>query len=104
MDLQIFKEQTNTEILEYLSIKILRERRARKLSQSEFAKLANISLRTYKRIEQNSCGSLENFINVLRAFDKLNFLQTIFIEESLVKKLTPAEMIGETMKKSHSRD
>ncbi|PPC94566.1 MAG: hypothetical protein CTY33_03155 [Methylotenera sp.] len=104
MHLIAFKKKSNIEVMEYLSAKILRERKKRKLTQAQFAKLANIPLRTYKRFEQDCNGSLNNFISVLKAFDKTNFLQAIFIEESLQKRPTPIDVIFEAKRKSLSRD
>ena len=104
MDLNTFKSKSNIEIMDYLSIKIRAERNKRRKSQNELAELAGIPLRTYKRFEQNCNGSLDNFINVLRAFDKVNFFQTIFIEESQHRILEPKDIIAKAKIKSLSRD
>ena len=103
MDLKNFTDKTNLEIMDYLRIKILRERNKLKLSQEEFAKLANIPLRTYKRFEKNCNGTLENFVNVLRAFEKLRILEAIFQDE-LKRKPSIVERVENTWKKSLSRD
>ena len=104
MDLNSFKNKSNIELMDYLSAKIRGERRKRKLSQVEFARLANIPVRTFKRFEQDCNGSVDNLINVLRAFDKVNFLQSIFIEESHKIIPTAIDKIEGARKKSLSRD
>ena len=78
MMLQNIKNQSNLECRDYLAANIRAERKRLKLNQKEFALLADIPFRTYKRFEQNCNGSIENFINVLRAFDKLRMLEAIF--------------------------
>lgn len=103
MEIKSLKDKTNLEIRDYLRIKILRERNKLKLSQEEFAKLANIPLRTYKRFEQSCNGSLENFINVLRAFEKLRIFEAIFQDE-LKHKPSVVERVEITWKRSLSRD
>ena len=104
MDLNSFKNKSNIELMDYLSAKIRGERRKRKLSQVEFARLANIPVRTFKRFEQDCNGSVDNFIKVLRAFDKVNFFQYLFIEENQKSRPTPIDRIVEARKKSLSRD
>ena len=104
MDLKIFRDKTNLEIMDYLSAKIRGERKIRRLSQKDFALLAGISVRTFKRFEQDCNGSVDNFIKVLRAYDKVNFFQYLFIEENQKSRLTPIDRIVEARKKSLSRD
>ena len=104
MDLKSFKNKTDIELKDYLSAKIRGERTKRRLSQLEFAKLAHIPVRTYKRFEKDCNGSVDNFIKVLRAFDKLNFFQYLLIEESKKNRLTPIDIIEDAHKKSLSRD
>ena len=68
----------NKEICGYLASRVRAERHVKKYSQAEFAKVAGISLRTYKRFESNGQGSIETLIQVLRGFDKLRMLEAIF--------------------------
>ena len=103
MNIKSIKDKTNAECLDYLSAKIRAERKKNKLSQSEFALMANIPIRTYKRFEQNCNGNLENFINVLRAFDKLRILEAIFQDE-LKHKPDIVERFEYIRQKSLSRD
>ena len=42
------------------------------------ASLAGISIRTYKRFEQSCNGGFDNFINILRVFDRLEILEKLF--------------------------
>ena len=62
-----------------------------KLSQKEFALRADIPLRTYKRFEQNCNGNFDNFINVLRAFDKLRILEAMFMDAPTKSRLNVIE-------------
>lgn len=104
MTLNSFKDKTNAELIEYLSVKIRAERNKLKLSQKDFAELAGIPLRTYKRFEQSCDGSIENLINVLRVFDKVGFFQSIFPTTNLQKRPTVIDRFEEIRRKSQSRD
>jgi predicted transcriptional regulator len=97
-----FKNKTNDEIKHYLRIKILKERNKLELTQKEFAKLASIPLRTYKRFEYGCDGSFDNFINILRAFEKLRIIEAIFLDE-LPHKSNILEIIESARVKSLSR-
>ena len=68
----------NDELKTYLASRIRFERQKKGYSQDKMASLAGISLRTYKRFEQNCNGGFDNFINILRAFDKVEALEEIF--------------------------
>lgn len=100
MDLKSIKNKSNLECRDYLSSKIRAERKKLKLSQKEFAELADIPLRTYKRFEQNCNGNFDNFINVLRAFDKIRFLEVIFTDGLSKKRATVIDRFEEIKKKS----
>jgi transcriptional regulator with XRE-family HTH domain len=104
MDLKAFSDKTNLEIMDYLSAKIRAERKRRKLSQEQFALLAGISVRTFKRFEQDCNGSVDNLINVFRAFGKVNFFQAVAFEN--VQDCKPAVIlkIEGAHRKSLSRD
>lgn len=104
MGLKSVKDKTNSECMDYLAAKIRAERRKLKLTQREFALLANISLRTYKRFEHNCSGNFENFINVLRAFDKLRILEAIFTEAQMKARVSVFDKIESARQKSLSRD
>ena len=104
MDLKNSKDRTNSDFMNYLGVKIRAERHKLKLTQSEFALLANIPLRTYKRFEQNCSGNFENFIKVLRAFDKLRILEIIFTDSQIKTRFSLFDKIEATRKKSLSRD
>ena len=103
MEIKSLKDKTNLEVTEYLRIKILRERSKLELSQEDFAKLANIPLRTYKRFEKSCNGSLKNFINVLRVFDKLRIFEAIFLDE-YKHRPNVVERMESIQKRSLSRD
>ena len=78
MMLQNIKNQSNLECRDYLAANIRAERKRLKLNQKEFALLADIPFRTYKRFEQNCNGGFDNFINILRAFERLETLEKVF--------------------------
>lgn len=103
MSFSDFKNKTNDEIKDYLRIKILKERNKLSLTQKEFAKLANIPLRTYKRFEYGCDGNFDNFINILRAFEKLRILEAIF-QDGLAHKSNIMDIIESARVKSLSRD
>lgn len=104
MNLHSFSDKTNLEIMDYLSAKIRAERKRRKLSQEKFALLAGIPVRTFKRFEQDCNGSVDNFINIFRAFGKVNFFQAVSFENSQDNKPSLILKIEEAKKKSLSRD
>ena len=108
MDLKTYSDKTNSEIMIDLSAKILQQRKKRKLSQEKFALLAGIPVRTFKRFEQDCNGSVDNLINVFRAFDKVNFFQAVSFENAQDnkphRKLAVISSIERTREKSLSRD
>lgn len=62
----------------YLAAEIRRGRQELGLSQREFAELAGVALRTYKRFETNGQGHLETFIRSLRVLGRTEYLFTLF--------------------------
>lgn len=54
------------------------ERRKLKLSQYNFADQCRIPLRTYKRFEQGQCDSLEAFLRIVRAFERIAAVELLF--------------------------
>lgn len=104
MLLKDIKNSLNADYKDYLGAKIRSERLSRKLTQKELAEMADIPLRTYKRFEQNCDGSFDNFINILRAFDKLRFLHSIFPATNNKHRKTIIEKFEDIRKKSLSRD
>lgn len=104
MDLKVFSDKTNLEIMDYLSAKIRAERKKRGLSQKEFALLTGIPVRTFKRFEQDCNGSVDNFINVFRAFGKVNFFQAVSFENDQNSMPASIVKIESARKKSLSRD
>lgn len=88
--------------MSYLAGRIRSERLKRRLSQEQAALKAGMSLRTYKRFEQSCGGNFENFVNVLRAFDRLRILEAIFVEVSTTPNLI--ERVKLIREKSLSRD
>ena len=68
----------NDELKTYLASRIRFERNKKGYSQEKMASLAGVSTRTYKRFEQNCNGGFDNFINILRAFERLETLEKVF--------------------------
>jgi transcriptional regulator with XRE-family HTH domain len=68
----------NDELKTYLASRIRFERKKRGYSQEVMATLAGVSIRTYKRFEQSCNGGFDNFINILRVFDRLETLEKVF--------------------------
>ena len=68
----------NDELKTYLASRIRFERKKKGYSQERMASLAGISIRTYKRFEQSCNGGFDNFINILRVFDRLEILEKLF--------------------------
>ncbi len=54
------------------------ERRKLRLSQHKFADQCHIPLRTYKRFEQGQCDSLEVFLRIVRAFERIAAVELLF--------------------------
>ena len=68
----------NDELKTYLASRIRFERKKNGYSQEKMASLAGVSTRTYKRFEQSCNGGFDNFINILRVFDRLEILEKAF--------------------------
>lgn len=60
------------------------------LSQNEFAKQANVPLRTYKRFEAHGNGSLNTFVRVMMALDRTKYFFMLFPQEPTSKKKSVA--------------
>lgn len=54
------------------------ERRRMVLSQKAFAEKCGIPLRTFKRVEQGECDSLDAFLRVVIAFERIIALELLF--------------------------
>jgi DNA-binding transcriptional regulator YiaG len=89
------------EACKYLADKVRRMRRQAKQSQQVFAQRAQIPLRTYKRFEAHGRGSLQTFIQVLRATERAQYLFMLFPSpgptiirptfEERLRRLTPTK-------------
>lgn len=73
-DMERLKNWRPKEICSYLGTEVRKYRRQEKLSQEEFALIAGIPLRTYKRFEAHGKANLETFIQVLRAMERSQYL------------------------------
>ena len=66
------------EVCHSLAMKVRRFRQDAKLSQAEFARQAEIPLRTYKRFESHGRANLETFIRALRTMGRTQYLCMLF--------------------------
>ena len=92
------RNRTNYDLKEFLASRIRAERKKQKLSQEKFAQLAGIPIRTYKRFEQNCGGGFENFINILRVLNKLDFIEGIFPPPPSTNKRSMLDILKELNK------
>lgn len=72
------KTCSHQDTCKYVADKVRRMRRQAGESQKEFAERAQVPLRTYKRFEAHGKGSLETFVQVLRAAGRAQYLLTLF--------------------------
>jgi transcriptional regulator with XRE-family HTH domain len=69
--------KTDLEILNELADKCRQLRLRQNMSQQEVADRAGIALRTYRRFEQEGLISLERFVAVVRALNRLSELEEL---------------------------
>ena len=67
-----------TELKTHIADRIRLERRRLSLSQEAFAAKCGIPLRTYKRLEQGQCDSLEVFLQVVIVFERIVAIELLF--------------------------
>lgn len=74
--------------------RIRMERRRRKDSQRSFAELCGIPLRTYKRFEQGQCDSLDAFIRIVVAFERVKGFELMFPPKAVtVESRNPVDVL-----------
>lgn len=81
LPLPLFRESTHSpvELLrKQLSDRVRLERRQLGLSQKDFADKCGIPLRTYKRFEKGDCDSLDAFLRIVKAFERVITLDLLF--------------------------
>lgn len=83
---------TAEEICKQIADRVRLERRKLGLSQVEFASQCSISLRTYKRFELAECDSLETFIRIVKAFERITAIELLFPPKALavIPRTAPA--------------
>lgn len=69
---------TNDKVCSFLASKIRSERLRQGYSQAIMAEKTGIPLRTYKRIESNGMGNIQNLIFILRALGRIEALKLLF--------------------------
>ena len=77
-EIKLLRGWTPEEVCSYLATKVRAIRKRARESQEEFAARAGVPLRTYKRFETHGNGSLETFVQVLRAIDRTHYLFMLF--------------------------
>lgn len=77
-ELEKLKTWSCPEVCHYLAMKVRKYRQHARISQAEFAQMAGIPLRTYKRFETRGRANLETFIEVLRVMERTHYLFMLF--------------------------
>lgn len=78
------------ELARRLAASVRRTRTAYQLSQAEFARACNISVRTYKRFETTGQASLENFLRVVTVMERVQSL-SLLVAPAPTDGLSPLE-------------
>lgn len=86
---------TNEKVCSFLASQIRSERLRQGFSQATMAERAGIPLRTYKRIESNGMGSIQNLIIILRALERIMALKLLFPLPNITPRTT---IIGRVQK------
>ncbi len=68
--------------------RIRAERIRRELSQLEMASLANLTLRTYRRLEADGVGTIRVLVAALRAYDRIKHLAMLLPQSDLAPTRT----------------
>jgi len=68
------KDMAVTDICKEIGQRIRAERIRRELSQLEMAGMANLTLRTYRRLEAEGVGTIRVLVAALRAYDRIKHL------------------------------
>lgn len=72
------KTFNSVDICAMIFTRIRHERRRLNLSQTEFAEVCGVPLRTYKRFELGKCDSLDVLIRVIIEFERVAALELMF--------------------------
>jgi transcriptional regulator with XRE-family HTH domain len=82
------------ELRNTIGIRVRSERIKLELSQQDFANRCLVPLRTYKRFENGECDSLDVFLRIVTAFDRLTGLELLFPPKQVVAApRTPLEIL-----------
>jgi transcriptional regulator with XRE-family HTH domain len=88
-------EKANTlasaDVLCILRDRVRIERRRLKYSQTQFAALCGIPLRTYKRFELGGCDSVEVLIKIAQGFGRGPGLDMLFPPQLIISRPHPLE-------------
>jgi transcriptional regulator with XRE-family HTH domain len=74
--------KTALELRTYIADRVRLERRRLGLNQKDFAERCGIPLRTYKRVEQAECDSLDAFLRIVICFERSVAIELLFPPKS----------------------
>lgn len=89
-------------ILKTLGAQLKQMRLNQNLTQEQLSKLSGISRSTLSEIEKGNIGSMLTFVQILRALQKLEVLNT-FTTESPISPLQIAKMKGKIRKRASGK-
>ncbi|MVW64326.1 helix-turn-helix domain-containing protein [Massilia sp. NEAU-DD11] len=99
MSVPSFHEGLGTDVpglRQLIADRVRLERRRKRLTQKEFADFCGVALRTYKRFESGTCDSLEAFLSIIVAFERVVALELLFPpkEAAELKPRGPEAVLG----------
>ena len=95
----MYEMKSIEEITTDFAKKIKQERLRQNKTQEEFSLKAGVKLSTYKTFENKAKGTFENFLLILKAFGKINELESILSKP----EFSPKEQITKNSKQEKQR-
>ena len=93
--------KTNSEVVSELVGRCREIRLSQNMTQQEVAKRAGISLRTYRRFEQEGQISLERFVAVVHALNRARDLESL-LQPPPVRDLKELDVVAPKRKRARS--
>ena len=84
-EFEALRDWSETEVCRFLASKVRRARVETRESQEALAERARVPLSTYKRFERDGKGTVETFIQILRAIGRTQYLMLLFRGPLLAK-------------------
>ena len=78
-ELDALKNWPDDKVCELIASRIRQLRQDGGHTQESLAALANVPLRTYKRFEADGKATLETFVRILRALNRAQYFQLLFL-------------------------